>query len=89
MRLRDDPNAHLTNQDGFEALVFSCPACDGDCILARFVRDRPAFQLNEDVFVWHAEGEFPDAISLTPSVHALNGKGGSTHWHGYVTNGVA
>ena len=88
MRLRDDPNAHITHEDGFEAVVFTCPAGDGDCIMARFVRDRPAFRINEDVFVWHAEGEFPDTLTLTPSVHALNGKGGPTHWHGFLTNGV-
>jgi len=90
VRLRDDPSAHLTHdENGLDVVVFSCPACDGDCIYARFVRDRPAYERDADTFVWHAEGEFPDTLTLTPSVHAKESRGGPTHWHGHVTNGVA
>ena len=86
--LAEDPNAHMTHEDGFETIVFTCPKGDGDCIMARFVRDREAFRLNDDIYVWHGEGEFPN-LSLTPSVHAHEFKGGPTHWHGELKNGVA
>jgi hypothetical protein len=86
--LAEDPDAHMTHADGFEAVVFTCPKGDGDCIMARFVRDRPAFRLNEEIFIWHGEGEFPN-LTLTPSIDAKESKGGPSHWHGFLTNGVA
>ena len=95
MRLRDDPLAHVqgvVEPDGqrFDSLRFTCPAHGVTClILVRFTRDRPFFKLNDDVNVWHADGEFPDTFTLTPSVHVQDGPKGArtTHWHGCVTNG--
>ena len=92
MRLRDDPLAELkgvADEHGrFDALRFTCPL-DGCLILVRFTRDRPFFKLDEDTGVWHADGEFPDTFTLTPSVDVKQFKGGPSHWHGHVTNGVA
>jgi hypothetical protein len=39
--------------------------------------------------VWQAAGEFPDTLSLSPSVDVKESKGGPSHWHGHVTDGVA
>lgn len=99
MRLADDPNAELRrvcacgdhghgHPESFDALLFTCPAGDGDVVLVRFVRDRDAFRLDEKTFVWRATGDFPNTISLHPSVHVLEGNG-ATHWHGFVRDGAA
>lgn len=78
-----------------DALVFTCPA-DGCMLRVPFTRG-PAFELrdhtggDEPVHIWQATGEFPDTLSLSPSVHVKDGPkdAQTTHWHGRITNGEA
>lgn len=89
MHLKDDSNAEMKGiiDDGvrYDSLRFTCPK-DGCTIMVRIVRDRPAYRIDEDTFVWNASGEFPN-VTLDPSVDVKEYKGGPSHWHGHVTNG--
>lgn len=44
---------------------------------------------NGKVKVWQATGEFPETVSLQPSVNLVDDQGNTTCWHGFVTNGEA
>lgn len=37
-------------------------------------------------YTWGASGEFPDTLTLTPSIDAVKHFTGCT-WHGFITNG--
>lgn len=37
--------------------------------------------------LWQRTGDTFEALTLTPSIHVKWAQDGSTHWHGYVTNG--
>lgn len=80
-------------------LVFDCP-CDR-CADIRAFPDAERNKLFCDGRIrvpikpqangWdHVSGEFPDTISLIPSIrigHGGRGVGGCEGWHGYLTNG--
>jgi hypothetical protein len=60
-------------------LVFDCPTCapQGN---AHGIRVPLAPQQDQHGQSWQYSGEFPETISLTPSVDA-------GCWHGFITNG--
>lgn len=39
------------------------------------------------VKVWQAAGEYPQTVTLSPSVHLVDDNGQTTCWHGFITNG--
>jgi hypothetical protein len=41
------------------------------------------------VKVWQASGEFPDSVTLQPSVNIVDDAGKTLCWHGHITNGEA
>ena len=56
-----------------------------------FTPGDPSFELT--VKIWQASGEFPDTLTLTPSIDIVekDEKGkviGTRCWHGHVTNGA-
>lgn len=98
------PNRKLTELDPRlenNVLVFNCP-----CNRCKDIREDHEAERNK-IFVdamiripilpqpngWNkAGGEFPETISLTPSIligtPGKNNMGGCEGWHGYLTNGV-
>lgn len=71
MKLRD-----LQPRFNGRFLVFDCPC--GKC--GGRIRVALAPQQDSQGQAWNYTGEFPDSLSLTPSVNA-------GCWHGYITNG--
>lgn len=63
-------------RDGF--LVFDCPVCNGD--RAHRIRVSLAPALDKRGQSWSHIGEFPDSLTLTPSVDA-------GCWHGFIKAG--
>lgn len=72
MRL-SDLNPKLSDS---RILRFDCPTCRDHGIRIPITGADP----NKNGFVWAAEGEFPDTVTLTPSVDA-------GCWHGFICNG--
>jgi len=60
-------------------LRFDCPVCSkiGDC---HAIRVPLAPQVDRHGQSWQHAGQFPDTLTLTPSVNA-------GCWHGHITNG--
>ena len=81
MRLRDlNPKLVGTLQRG--VLIFDCPCPTNHGRLRVPVHDVTAGEVDGTQH-WHATGEFPDTLSLQPSIDAS----GAGCWHGFVTNG--
>jgi hypothetical protein len=102
MRLRDlDPHLNGTVSDG--VLSFNCPhpGCEHSVrvsISSAPYHERPPrgtmemMQKNGMVKVWQASGEFPDSLSLAPSIDIIEADAHGNKirtlcWHGFVTNG--
>lgn len=98
------PNRKLTELNPRlkgDILVFECP-----CNRCKDIREHPEAEANKlfcDGLIripilpqpngWsHSGGEFPETISLQPSIlignSAKNKNGGCEGWHGYLTNGI-
>ena len=109
MRLRE-LNADLVGTVADGVLYFDCPfpACraapSGPHSIRVPISSAPfherAPRANEPtdrrgrVKVWQASGEFPDTLTIKPSIDIIDedGKGNKVRtrcWHGFVTNGAA
>lgn len=91
--LRDDPEASIERSpDGYSMLAFSCPV-DGCyvCIAITWGDVAAAEKARGRGPVWKASGEFPDTLTLEPSVHIQTSENGKrvSHWHGWLRDGVA
>ncbi len=96
-RLRDlDARLKGTATDGW--LNFDCPVCAGIGPVGHQVRvrisDQPTHADAEGNLVWQASGEFPDSLTLSPSIDVIevDGEGkkvGTSCWHGFVKDGDA
>lgn len=74
MRLRDlDPKMTGTNENGW--LRFDCP----------LPGHSHSIRVPLGTSHWTASGEFPDTLTLTPSVNADSAE--FPCWHGHITNG--
>lgn len=98
MRLRDlEPTLHGTVDDGVVWFLCPHPGCDHHvriCISAAPFHERPPREEGraKPEKVWQASGEFPDSLTLQPSVDIIEAdeqgnKIRTLCWHGFVTNG--
>lgn len=83
MRLTDlAPKLEGTLDDGH--LRFDCPYPGHDhCLRVRV--HRAPFAVVEGENTWQASGEYPDTLTLTPSINADTPE--HPCWHGFITNG--
>lgn len=102
MRLTNlEPCIHGTVADGI--MDFLCPFPKSDdhprhririAISAAPYHERDprdandAMQKNGKVRVWQASGEFPESLTLQPSVNVVDDKGVTLCWHGHITAGA-
>ena len=80
MKLRDlDPRLRGGDLASGAFLVFDCPACSpkGD---AHGIRVPLAPKVDQNGQSWQHSGEFPDTLTLSPSINA-------GCWHGWIENG--
>lgn len=99
-RLRDlDPELFGAVEEGKLYLDCPFPACERGHRVCVMVSSKPYHERPSEhdpkrvVKVWQASGEFPDTLTLTPSVDLIeadeNGKKIRTLcWHGHITNGA-
>ena len=83
MKLADlDPKLQGTLDDGF--VIFDCPF-PGHTHRQYVKVHRAPFAKVNGQNTWEARGEFPDTLSLFPSVNADSPS--YPCWHGFITNG--
>lgn len=86
-----DLNPRLKGSLADGVVIFDCPHPGCDHQVRVCVSAGPSFELT--VKIWQASGEFPDTLTLTPSIDIVekDEKGkviGTRCWHGHVTNGA-
>ena len=79
-----------------QGVAFQCPVHRGVCYLAvpfqnpidGGLRMREGMGKTRDCY-WQRTGETFDTLTLTPSIHVLDGPKDqrTTHWHGHITEG--
>lgn len=89
-RLADLNPDYWADGDGKGYLSLDCPVCGPRhrlCQLPVWTGDGPAPAFQTGVNRWTMTGAPPDwdSVSLLPSVDW--NPGGSSHWHGYITDG--